>query len=321
LHHFNSNDGASPEGSLALAGDTIFGTTRAGGKSATGYGTIFAIKTDGTRFKTIHNFTGGIDGAAPNAGVILVSNTLYGTAYVGGKEISQGKYDGNGTVFAVNTDGTDFRTLHVFDGTNDGMRPACKMVVSGATMYGTTEQQSGGNNAGTIFKMNLDGSGYTTLHRFTRPIGAFPEWTNVDGIYLDSDLLLSGNTLYGTAHTGGQWNKGTVFAINTDGSDFHILHCFEGTHDGGGPLALVEFKRRLYGAASFGGIVGKGSLFSIGKDGTGFTNVYTFEKGMDGAMPIRPLVLSSNALYGITYRGNPDSSETRGGTIFRFELE
>jgi uncharacterized repeat protein (TIGR03803 family) len=323
LHDFSASDGAFPEGSLTLAGNILYGTTRAGGNSITSNGTIFAVNTEGTGFRTVHNFTGGRDGAAPNSGVIVVSNTLYGTAYAGGNFANNySKYDiGNGTLFAVNTDGTDFRTLHAFNGTNDGMRPACQMVLSGTTMYGTTEQQGGGNNAGTVFKINLDGTGYTTLHRFTRPIGTFLSWTNVEGIYLDSGLLLSGGTLYGTANTGGKWNKGTVFAIKVDGSDFTVLHSFNGAYDGGGPLALVELRDRLYGTADHGGIAGKGTIFSIGKDGTGFKNVYTFKGEIDGAKPVSPLVLSGNVLYGIAYRGSLGPTETRGGTVFSLDLE
>src|SRR5258705_479661 len=39
-------------------------------------------------------------------------------------------------------------------------------------------------------------------------------------------LILSGNTLFGTARLGGSSNGGTVFAVNTDGTDFTILHRF-----------------------------------------------------------------------------------------------
>ena len=66
-----------------------------------------AVNTDGTGFTILHSFTGGSDGADPFAGLILSGNTLYGTARFGGSS-------GNGTVFAVNTDGTGFTTLYSF---------------------------------------------------------------------------------------------------------------------------------------------------------------------------------------------------------------
>jgi hypothetical protein len=65
-------------------------------------------------FKVLHSFSGGSDGANPQAGLILSSNTLYGT--------SMGPYSGGGyakaTVFKVKTDGTGFTTLHTFSATS-----------------------------------------------------------------------------------------------------------------------------------------------------------------------------------------------------------
>ena len=131
---------------------------------------------------------------------------------------------------------------------------------------------------------------------------------------------MSGSTLYGAAVEGGDWNKGTVFAINTNGSDFKVLHCFNGAYDGAGPLGLVEFGGRLYGTAAYGGSAGKGSIFSIRKDGTEFKNVYIFSERIDGAKPTPSLALSGNRLCGVANRGNLGPSETRGGTIFSLEL-
>src|SRR5262245_59218288 len=47
------------------------------------------------------------DGAYPYAGLALSGDTLYGTAFYGGGSSA-------GTIFAVNTDGTGFTTLHSF---------------------------------------------------------------------------------------------------------------------------------------------------------------------------------------------------------------
>src|SRR5260221_24230 len=86
LHTFTSasgpnetnSDGANPSGGLILSGSTLYGTAIYGGSS--GWGTVFALNTNGTGFTTPYNFTGGNDGANPSAGLILSNNTLYGTA-------------------------------------------------------------------------------------------------------------------------------------------------------------------------------------------------------------------------------------------------
>src|SRR5438067_1168653 len=106
-------------------------------------------------FTTLHTFTGGNDGALPWTGLITNSsgNTLYGTARGGGDA-------GNGTLFAVNTDGSGFTNLHSFAATStnssgahtngDGTIPNDRLLLSGNTFYGTA-QQGGGSGAGTVF--------------------------------------------------------------------------------------------------------------------------------------------------------------------------
>src|SRR5579859_5595410 len=66
-------------------------------------------------FTTLRSFTYS-DGANPAAGLIQgTDGGLYGTTYQGGA-------GGSGTVFKVNTDGTNFTLLHSFSG-SDGARP------------------------------------------------------------------------------------------------------------------------------------------------------------------------------------------------------
>src|SRR6266850_1180626 len=66
---------------------------------------------------------------------------------------------------------------------------------------------------------------FTTLHSFTYSDGADPY----------AGLILSGNTLYGTAPSGGNSGYGMVFKVNTDGTSFTNLYIFTGGSDGGNP--------------------------------------------------------------------------------------
>jgi uncharacterized repeat protein (TIGR03803 family) len=84
-------------------------------------------------------------------------------------------------------------------------------------------------------------------------------------------LVLSGNTLYGTAEAGGNWDHGTVYAVNADGTGFTNLHSFTAfaglnntNSDGGYPdSALILSGNILYGTAGFSGIWGYGTVFSL----------------------------------------------------------
>src|ERR1035437_4147179 len=154
LHSFTGSDGANPLCSLVLSGHALYGTTSAGGSSTNG--TVFAINTDGSSFTNMHNFTpmvqvyegsfpippGSIlypvyaytntDGADPTANLISSGNTLYGTASAGGNF-------GNGTIFAIHTDGTGFTNLYNFTAfnpanaktNNDGAGSQAGLILSG----------------------------------------------------------------------------------------------------------------------------------------------------------------------------------------------
>jgi uncharacterized repeat protein (TIGR03803 family) len=148
--------------------------------------------------------------------LILSGNTLYGTASAGGT-------NGMGTIFAINTNGSGFTTLHSFTAGNfdasynftnsDGIQPLAGLILSGNTLYGTAEV-GGSSGYGTVFAVKTDGSGFTTLYSFTAGnYDASGNITNSDGFYPTAGLILSGNTLYGTASAGGTNGNGTVFSL------------------------------------------------------------------------------------------------------------
>jgi len=101
-------------------------------------------------------------------------------------------------VFAVNADGTGFTNLHSFT-YSDGATPWAGLILSGNTLYGTAIQ-GGRSGNGTVFAVNTDGTGFTNLHSFTAHDDSD---INGDGAYPNGGLILSGNTLYGTASRGG----------------------------------------------------------------------------------------------------------------------
>jgi uncharacterized repeat protein (TIGR03803 family) len=284
-------------------------------------------------FTTLHSFTTRVqtdvsftnsDGIGPDTDLIISGNTLYGTTYYGGT-------NGWGTVFAINTDGTGFTTLHDFTrGTgalqsayinlinSDGAQPIGGLVLSGNTLYGTA-YYGGMNAAGTVFGLNTDGTGFRTLHSFTA-LGNFTnidgDITNADGANPSADLLLAGNTLYGTCYLGGTEGAGTLFAINTDGTGFRVLRSFgTNSHTAAGVCGLVLSSNTLYGA-------GSGTIFAINTDGTGFTNLHIFGVSGDAAEfePGR-LALSGNTLYGAGYVFVVSSPFGDAGTVWALNTD
>src|ERR1044071_5228279 len=78
---------------------------------------------------------------------------------------------------------------------------------------------------GSLFALNTDGTGFTNLYDFTPFSSCWPLMNN-DGANPQGGLILSGNVIYGTADGGGSGGSGTVFAMNTNGTDFRLLHTF-----------------------------------------------------------------------------------------------
>jgi uncharacterized repeat protein (TIGR03803 family) len=315
---YGNSDGAYPYARLILSGNTLYGVAAFGGTN--GNGTVFVVNTDGTDYTNLHSLAAGSgsfpnvinsDGANPQAGLILSGKTLYGVASYGGT-------NGNGTVFAVNTDGTGFTILHTFPRNSvtnsDGANPQAELILSGNRLYGTA-QAGGTHGNGTVFALNIDGTGFTNLHSFTAKSTVSP-YGNSDGANPFAGLILSGNTLYGTASFGGSSGNGTVFAVNTDGTGFTNLHSFTGS-DGAYPRAgLILSSNTLYGTAQTGGRSGRGTVFAINTAGTGFTDLHSFI-GSDGLSPAGGLILSSNTLYGTAEAGGSSGN----GTVFAINAD
>jgi uncharacterized repeat protein (TIGR03803 family) len=239
---------------LVLSGNTLYGTANGGGIFQ--YGTVFSVDTTGIGFTVLHTFTGGSDGSFPRGGLVLSGNTLYGTAINGGA-------NGSGTVFSVDTTGTGFTVLHTFTRLNcntnlDGANPYAGLVLSDNMLYGTAFY-GGTNRGGTVFSINTNGTGFTVLHTFT----ALNSNINLDGANPYAGLVLSGNSLHGTACYGGSNGDGTAFSVNTNGSGFIVLYTFTGP-DGSFPQAGFALSgRMLYGTAYQGGTNGYGTVFSL----------------------------------------------------------
>lgn len=309
----NGIDGGAPIGGLALSNNVLYGTCSTGG--AGGNGTVFKINTDGSGFSPIYAFTAytnltNFDGAVPKGNLILADNVLYGTTSDGGKKTS-----GPGTVFKLNTDGSGFTVVYSFSGifdSVDGSQPIGGLILSGSTLFGTT-QYGGTNNAGTVFKVDTTGNNFATIHTFPATFTG----TNTDGANPQASLIISGNTLFGTAESGG-FGYGTVFSLNTDGSNFTNLYSFTNSVDGGSPYCtLLLTNGALFGTTKQGGnSPGYGTVFKLNSNGTGFTNLFRFDFRagiVTGTAPLAGVAPYNGALFGTTASGNifkinPDGS-------------
>lgn len=92
-------DGSNPYASPIDVKGTLYGTTYYGGDASCGCGTVYSISASGTE-KILHVFTGGSDGAYPQAKLLDVKGVLYGSTHYGGDD-KCGAVNGCGTIFAL----------------------------------------------------------------------------------------------------------------------------------------------------------------------------------------------------------------------------
>jgi uncharacterized repeat protein (TIGR03803 family) len=301
------NDGADPMAGLIQDGNgSFYGTTFYGGIS--NQGTIFKLGNTGVNTYTnliLRHFTGANGDGANPAGSLLLGNDglLYGTTSAGGS-------NDFGTVFKLGPDGSGYQVLRSFLGPPlDSASPMVGLAQGfDGLLYGTSFS-GGSNSAGTLFKLNTNGGGYTVLKHFTG---------GGDGLNPAAELVLEGpsvpyGVMYGVTERGGGNSLGTVFKLNTDGTGYSVLESFTGTN---GPVAgaqphgklLVGSDGLLYGTTELGGSQNAGVLFRLKRDGSGYAVLinFTFDQfhGFSNGDPRAGLLQGTEGgFYGSTYFG------------------
>ena len=262
LYHFkNSPDGYDPHSAVTDVGGTMYGTTFFGGSKDSG--TVYALAPSGHE-RVLYSFVGRsgnhADGKYPNASLLDLGGTFYGTTYKGGNR-------DRGAVFKITSSGSE-AVLHSFQGgARDGAFPRGGLVDIDGTLYGTATAGEIGQckgcgdheHFGAIFKITTAGK-ESVLYKFK----GYPS----DGANPSGDLLNVNGTLYGVTETGGAGCSvthgcGTIFSLTPSGAET-VLHSFQARTDGALPLAgLIDVDGTLYGTTSQGGPYNGGTAFAL----------------------------------------------------------
>lgn len=244
-------DGSQPRGSLVVSGTSLYGMTYYGGTN--NMGTVFSASTNGGPETVLYSFAGSATGDGQNpsgatGSLILSGSTLYGVTGGGGDR------SGDGVVFSVPITGGTDTILHTFNpvGTNDGLNPQ-GLLLSGTTLFGTTYGGGLGSRYtgdGVLFSLPTSGGAETILHTFAGG--------TADGSFPNGAPVQIGNTLYGVTSSGGANGDGIIYAINTDGSNYHLVDSFNLATNGSSPTGgLLAIGNTLYGTGG-----GNGTVFS-----------------------------------------------------------
>jgi uncharacterized repeat protein (TIGR03803 family) len=249
----------------------------------------------------VYAFRGSPDGAEPYAGSLLLdAGNIYGTTINGGESGNGTCVDGCGTVFKLNTKGTE-TVLYRFRQVPDGNFPVSGVIRDAeGNLYGTTHWGGASNySCGAIFEITESGT-ETLLYSFAG--GASDGCSPQSSLFRDS----AGN-LFGTTEWNPRW--GDVFELTASGKETTI-HSFANSPDGSYPVGglIRDAAGNFYGTTQVGGTTGCtsnegcGTVFKL--DPTGQETVlYRFTGGEDGAFPhFGDLVRDATGnLYGMTF--------------------
>ena len=296
LHDFTNLTGINPGSSLQETAGKVWGLTTAGGSSLKGV--IFSINVNGTGYTKEFDFVGNL-GENPLGGLTLVGSTLWGTAHRGGFGESAG---GNGVLFSIDNTGNNYSVEHYFDDVF-GSSPRGTLIEADGKLWGMTLE--GGAGFGALYSMDLDGSNFAIRYDFS--LGKYPR----------GSLTYSGGKIWGMTTAGGNFNHGTIFNMDTDGTGYTTVHNFDNTNGSSPYGALYESNGKLWGTTYQGGASNFGTLFSINTNGTGFTKVVDFVIN-NGRRPLGSLYEYGGKLYGTTESGGASDFY---GTIFSLNTD
>jgi uncharacterized repeat protein (TIGR03803 family) len=294
-------------------------------------------------FSTLYAFPTGnsaTTGYHPRGGLAMdAAGALYGTTYYGGTCPMDFPYCG--TIYKLTPPAAgqttwSYQLLHAFSqlvpiqGYNeDGIEPVSPLTYFNGVLYGTSSAGGDTNcGCGNIFSITPAGA-YTILHVFdpfvpgAMDINQWPMGTTpIGGL-----LIASNGTMYGTTSSGGTGGQvgpdgtngaGIIYSISTTGSNFTVLHNFDGSLNTG-PQGIMIFGQdgALYGTQYGGGTYNQGVIFRMPIGGT-YQVLYNFlgtnQPGgsTDGADPEGRLALGPDGtIYGTTtFGGSPSGYGT-----------
>ena len=244
---------------------------------------LFSMLVQGQ--EVLHEFSGN-DGSNARGPLLSRGEYLFGVTFLGGPS-------GNGVIYRIKPDGSDFEVLHLFDSVNGRYPNYGGLVTDGIRFYGMGTQ-GGSSNSGILYTINFDGSAFQVLHHFEALSGYSP--------YGPPYCL--GEYLYGLTIHGESTNEGVFYRVRKDGTDYQVLKSFEykSVSTGSNPHhGLTYDGERFYFCNRWGGALGYGTLCTIKPDGSEFKVLHHFAGGTeDGSQPgyCTP-ILVSGYLYGV----------------------
>ncbi|UWZ83766.1 choice-of-anchor tandem repeat GloVer-containing protein [Occallatibacter riparius] len=310
IRGFLTGGPVTPNSGLTLGIDgNFYGSTEHGGLGNGAYGTLFKLR--GTSLIPVYFFTGTGSGTYPASAPIQgPDGYLYGTTYDGSTAGVVYKVDPSaGTLVWSHAlpSGTKAPLIIADDGNFYGTFPHGGLPINGVA--------PSNDNGGGIFRVTPGGV-LTGIYNIN-PLNPNSNGGHGDGGQPWGPVMqASDGALYGTASDAGQYNGGTVYRVQLDGSGFTILHNFQTADGVDSESGLVEGDSGyLFGLCSGGGTaqgvqVAAGTIFRMDVGGINFLTIFNFYRasGSNGVGPgsaplSTPMLHTNGRIYGLTSHG------------------
>ncbi|MEN8225061.1 MAG: choice-of-anchor tandem repeat GloVer-containing protein [Bacteroidota bacterium] len=159
---------------------------------------------------------------------------------------------------------------------------------------------SGNTESGVVYEINLDGSGFNTVHEFKRVNCEMPR----------GKLLHADNGLFYGIAKGGFGSFGSViFEYNAETGAFEFAHDFfdpetQQSVDAGSCSLIQHSNGKVYGLTQHGGDYGDGQLFEFDLATRSMVIKVHFETASKGETPLGHLTEAGDGkLYGVAFEG------------------
>lgn len=264
IHTFQgTDDGQGPGARLTVDGNGyVYGMAPTGGQY--GAGTIYEMKPISERrwkFRVLHAFTGGDDGAGGSAGALVFHGSdLYGAATAGG-------HYGEGTIYRLSPGaygGWHFKVLYQFLGEPDAGFPYGGLSFDGlGNIYGTT-YYAGANDAGTVYELSPPKRHGDWTERL---LYSFSGGADGSGSIANVVFDTAGN-IYGTTSEGGAAGMGVIFKLAPGAHHTwseSVAHNFAGPPDGAFAYngMVGDGAGNFFGSTVHGGSADEGAIYQF----------------------------------------------------------
>ena len=228
---------------------------------------------------------------------------LWGTAPSGGNS-------GDGVIYTMNNDGSNYNVVHSFDNQTEGSTPMGSLLLAtNGKLYGLT-RYGGVENNGTLYEFNPLTYTHTKLVDMqVMSTGANP-WNSL--------IQANNGKLYGVCKSAGGGSTATLFEYDIQGDVFDVKVYFNmnmGYEIYGG---LVEHSNGIiYGLVSAGGTNGDGVIYKYDPGLDLYTKILDFDGLNNGSSPLGNMTEASNGkLYGTTKEGGAFND----GVLFEIDV-